>query len=374
MTYKLPGKKRKMTKFRIDEIAAVDRPAQEGARATLMKRRDPKLEKAYRVTLMTSETEGHAHGVPMYDGELGGETGWNTSEGAEQGHSHPWVVEPGTGRLIIGASEGHTHEVDQAQVVAALMILGKAKSQGGLGVPAPKVDDQPVIKENTAMDEKQLQELQARLARAEAFGELNDAEKAHFKALSPKDQESFLKMSATDRTGELAKADAANPVVYTATDGSVFRKNDDPRTVAAVKRADELEKSLKAEREANESASFAKRAETELKHFAGDVPARAALLKSVASITDEGQRKQVLEALTAANTALGKSFVPGGHQDGTQGGPADATTAEAKLDTLAKKYAADNKVPFEKAYAAVCETDEGRALYSEYVTGRPATN
>ena len=37
----LPMKRRIMRKFRIDEISSVDRPAQQGARAVIMKRFDP---------------------------------------------------------------------------------------------------------------------------------------------------------------------------------------------------------------------------------------------------------------------------------------------------------------------------------------------
>jgi hypothetical protein len=42
------------------------------------------------------------------------------------------------------------------------------------------------------------------------------------------------------------------------------------------------------------------------------------------------------------------------------------TSAEGELETLAKKYAEDNCVPFVKAYNAVLDTAEGRALYKQH--------
>ena len=72
------GKKRVMKEFKITEISAVDSPAQEGARALIMKRmdgddkgkqkKDEKLKKAWDnlFDVLTSEVSGHQHGVKVW--------------------------------------------------------------------------------------------------------------------------------------------------------------------------------------------------------------------------------------------------------------------------------------------------------------------
>jgi hypothetical protein len=107
-------KKTIMESFRIDEISGVDRPAQEGAKALLIKRAKPEdLEKGwgYSNPFLLSEVDGHTH-ILDDDGSKGGETSWSKSEGEEGGHTHPWVRDL-EGRLVIGMSEGHTHNMTE---------------------------------------------------------------------------------------------------------------------------------------------------------------------------------------------------------------------------------------------------------------------
>lgn len=125
------GKKRRMVKFRIDEISAVDRPAQEGAVAVLMKRAD--LEKCGEehqspYVLLTSAVDGHQHAVWIRPGERGGETSYSRGPDEEQGHSHPWTVDA-AGTLTVGETDGHTHTVDAAQLVEAIMAAALGKRQ-----------------------------------------------------------------------------------------------------------------------------------------------------------------------------------------------------------------------------------------------------
>lgn len=59
--------------------------------------------------LLTS-VDGHSHLIDLADGR-GGETTWQKADGAEGGHSHPWVKDL-EGNVKIGAADGHTHEVE----------------------------------------------------------------------------------------------------------------------------------------------------------------------------------------------------------------------------------------------------------------------
>jgi len=101
-----------MESFHIDEISGVDRPAQEGARALLIKRDEPEedaFEKMLKSAglILTSDEKGHSHLVDST--EEGGTTTHNKANGAEFGHSHPWVKKS-DGSIQIGMAEGHGHD------------------------------------------------------------------------------------------------------------------------------------------------------------------------------------------------------------------------------------------------------------------------
>lgn len=102
-----------MESFHIDEISGVDRPAQEGARALLIKRADDEedaFEKMLKSAglMLTSDEKGHSHLVDSM--EDGGTTSHNKASGAEFGHSHPWVKKT-DGSIQIGMADGHGHDV-----------------------------------------------------------------------------------------------------------------------------------------------------------------------------------------------------------------------------------------------------------------------
>jgi hypothetical protein len=102
-----------MESLRIDEISGVDRPAQEGARALLIKRAESE-EDAFEKMLksaglyLTSDEKGHSHLVDITD--EGGTTSHNKASGAEFGHSHPWVKK-NDGSIQIGMADGHGHDL-----------------------------------------------------------------------------------------------------------------------------------------------------------------------------------------------------------------------------------------------------------------------
>lgn len=113
MTEETKKQKTIMESFRIDEISGVDRPAQEGARALLIKRaelEEDAFEKMLKSAglMLTSDEKGHSHLVDST--EDGGSTSRNRANGAEMGHSHPWVKKS-DGTIQIGMADGHGHSV-----------------------------------------------------------------------------------------------------------------------------------------------------------------------------------------------------------------------------------------------------------------------
>ena len=89
-----------MRSFSMQEISAVDRPAQQGARATIMKR-DNTVEKAYAMAI-TTMTGGHSHLVSMGGGDINRRAG-DTS--FVDGHCHPFLVTE-AGDIVIGHAMG----------------------------------------------------------------------------------------------------------------------------------------------------------------------------------------------------------------------------------------------------------------------------
>lgn len=361
--------RRIMRRFSINEISAVDRPAQVGAKALLMKRdgeTDGDFEKRMR---LTTAVNGHQHMVQDCEDVQSGNTSYERVPGLPnswEGHSHPWVRDE-DGNIQIGEAMGHVHEV-----IYSASTVKKSDDKVDKAASAAK-------EESTEMDEKQIAELKASLAKALAMAAMNDAEKAYHATLDTAAQDAFLAKSADDRRAVVAdiakRSTEANPVVYTATDGSEFRKNDDPRLVKMAKQSDDDRLLLAKSREQLNDASYTKRATEELAHCPGTVPVRAALLKALDTIVDADVRAAALEVLKAKDAGLKKAFQVVGttavKKDGSEA--ADEASPEDKIDVLAKAYATAKGVSFAKAYAAVIETEEGRELYSASVAAAVGT-
>jgi CHAT domain-containing protein len=227
------------------------------------------------------------------------------------------------------------------------------------------------------MDEKEVQDLidaalakskeasDAELTKAQKFGELTDVQKAHYGELDDAGQTAFLEMTSEQRQAAvdsaIAKRDAADPVVYTADDGTEYRKSDDTRMVKMAQERDEDRRELTKMRTENEENSLRKRAE-ELEHLPGTVDTKIQMLKSIDAISDEKARDEALSALKAQNSDMAKAFDTHGVRPGNG---AITSSAEQELDNLAKAYASDHKVDEAIAYGKVLETPQGAKLYEQ---------
>ena len=125
-----------LRKLRIDEISAVDRPAQAPARAAIMKREDTDV--AFDVekrAVMTSEANGHAHTLQLDYGngeQLSGTTSYASAPG-EQSHSHPWIMNQGD--VVIGMANGHNHEPEVISKAAFSSKERAALASSGAAMP-----------------------------------------------------------------------------------------------------------------------------------------------------------------------------------------------------------------------------------------------
>ncbi len=366
----MPKRRRVMRHFKIDEISAVDRPAQEGARAVIMKR-DDAGDGLAKGTALTTEINGHAHLVTLVTFESEQRNSGQTSYDDE--HSHPWI-RTADGEIVIGASDGHSHDVGQ---------MSKSKASDGAGTKEeddtmPKTTEEQEGVEALKAATDRNAELETELAEANARAEMTDVEKAHLDGLDPQldddARKAFFAAKPGERVSIVAKAvkaeEDARGVAYKADDGTEYTKADDPRLVGQARRSDELARRLEKTTKRADEQDLRKRAEEDLKHLPGTVETRMALLKAAESIEDGDERKAALEALKAQNEQLGKAFKTLGSKraDGEVPAGGDEGNPQGQLDELAKRYAKDKDVTEAEGYDAVLQTEEGSALYSQ-VTG-----
>jgi hypothetical protein len=374
--------KRIMRAFKLDEISAVTTPAQGAATMAIMKRKDEghNGEPVTKVGMLLTDVDGHSHLIYNIE-EMSGTTSWSIDLNGND-HNHPWMKDM-EGNIVVGAAAGHTHKIVK-KVLAAVSVNEYGKQDITIidaEVAAP--DTTQETEKMTKTVEAQLEEAQAelakaaedkaameaRIAKAEAVAALTDVEKAHFDALEGEAKDAFLAKSGEDRKADIAKAADADAVIYTARDGSEFRKSDDPRLIAMAKKMDaDAEALAKAKAEAEE-ATFTKAAESEYAGLPGEVAHRVALLKAVDGIEDADTKAAVQTMLKAQASALAKSEVTIGTsatKPTAEGGPGEAVSkadANAKLEKLAIDYAKEHDITKEKAMVKVLETEEGAQLY-----------
>jgi len=357
-----------MRALKIAEISGVDVPAQEGAKALLMKRHTPaepitkgsaadvhdERSKVAKSAALTDVVDGHTHLLYTSgtDGDWdAGTTSWHNE------HSHPWVRTP-DGSIVLGEVDGHTHQI--VAMTKAVETETETTGEAGSQVGKKEADAMPNDPKTPNVED-----LQKQLARATAVSTLNDAQKAHFAGLDDKAQDAFLAKSADDRDAEIAavaKAKTeADHVVYKTADGIEIRKSAGDAVIAMAKSMDATNKENAELRKANADAALRKSAETEFANLPGDVETRMALIKSVNSIEDETQRELAKSALKAQNAAMAGAFVTKGH-----GGAPVAGSSEDELEKLAKAHAEANPGMSEaQAYDAVLKTAKGQELYNK---------
>ena len=364
-------KKRVLHKLKLDEISGVDSMAQAGAKMVLMKRDDSIAKGAFKDALFVMETKQSLN-----------EAYWALWDSDETLRIAIYNIMDNPSRYpdsqvaIIEAVKEYSDKAQEQVAEAAAAVSNKGDDNSSPDDPTEKSDHSIGNKEPENRKDKTVKNepkneptvetitaekvaVEAKLAKAEAFGKLNDAEKTHLSSLDEAGQEEFMKMDDNSRASILEKAVEDNPVIYTANDGSEFRKSDDPRMVKMAKDHDSDRKLLKKEREEREVIELTKRSEDELNNLPGDTEVKVALLKAIGSVTDEGTRDKINEMLKAGNDAQSAAFNPQGTSTPASG------DANDKLNVLAKAYGEKHEVSFHKAYVAVLETDEGQELYSQ---------
>jgi hypothetical protein len=312
----LPKQKKILNRIRIDEISAVDRPAQEDATMTIMKRAD---ETPNPTETMTDEVQKN---------------------------------EEVTEEVVTEVVE--TEEVEKAEEVTE--EAPEADAEVEKAEEAEETEEEKSLADLTA----ELEVLQSELALAKSVAELSDAEKEVFASIEGEEARTeFLGKSADERAELIAKAADENAVIYKSLDGVEFTAQDDERLVSLAKQADEYKAQLVAAEEASIEKSYNERAETQLAHLPGELVTKNAVLRAIDGIEDEAVREQALSMLKAQSVAIEEQFVT----KGVEGEEAEGDLGG--LEKMAAVYAEEHDITLSKAYSEVLRTPEGRNLYNQ---------
>lgn len=381
-------KRRRVKKFRLDEISLVDRPAHSPARIAIMKREadTPIVEPIQKKLAMTSLTAGHAHTVVMVQGSNEGLAELRAGQTSfVEGHSHDWIMDD-AGNIIFADAEGHSHglsilitkaddeindDILAESLLASLAPASEQASTPTAGDSGDSTGDDNMSKQETKTDgdpvavtQEQLDELTKRNERLEQIMKLSPEQRAHFEKLEGDEQDNFL--ANEDKDAVLKNLADEDPIVYTAADGTKIRKSAGEHVLRLTKDNDELRKTNAKNDELTKRAGFEKRAAEELGHLTGDDSAKSDLLEAVETIPVE-KREAVLAILKSKDAGMATAMSTLGTSDNGNGEGADA---ETKLTALAKAHGEKHpELSPEQAYVAVLETPEGQELHAQQLNG-----
>lgn len=380
-------RRRRMKKFRLNEISLVDQPAHTPARVAIMKRKgdagEDVIQKQIKMAV-TSMGDGHAHTLVLVEANSEGMSEKRAGQTSfADGHVHDWIMDD-AGNIIIAENMGHSHaivvqvtknadsedEIDPAAVLAAAGVDQQASEETtaedgdhqDTGDTMSDQNDRTADDNAKAVTQEQHDEVLAKANRLEAIVKLSPEQRAHFDALPTSEQDDFL--NAEDRDAIVKNAKDADPIVFEDPDaGIVLRKSADPTTLALAKSAKESRDELAKERALRKRDELRKRAGDLLKNCKGDDDVKAAVLGAVEGITDETLRKGALELLKAKDAGLGAAFEEFGTTDDNEGAGSEP---EQRLEKIAKGLRdANPNLSQEQAYSQALDTPEGRALHAQ---------
>jgi hypothetical protein len=409
-----------MTRFRIDELSGVDRPAQEGAIAAIMKaaggqgdvsveallkafpgiadailEADPTYDPvAKRKFTDTKRQQLADEGKALPDGSFPIENeedlhnavtslGRAKNEGKAKAHITARAKAMGmTGALpdewgkaakSAGAAQGGDpmdpkelrKALGLAETASDADVLAAITKNAGGGADAAKLAKRASVLEVIA----KARPVDLEFAKAKKPNPADDMEPDADDAESTKTKKFVEFMSKSEATRDQIIADYAKGDETLTANGVTISKRQVGEAMftfakAQAAAAETNAAALKKAQEDAADAGFEKRASTEFAHVAGTLPERVAMLKGIAALP-ENLRKGAEAALVAAEalaksgfSRIGKGTPPGGGEGGN-GSADDELTQKAKEI----QKAAGKGMTFEKAYTQACE--ENPALYEK---------
>jgi hypothetical protein len=356
--------KRIMRAFKIDEISGVDRPAQEHAKVTIMKRNGAPMidaEKIAKDLYGVMSSSGNPPG-PRSFADLFAATEECRRQSEVSQELWPYfdaltdslrsivadatMDEPGKINAMRQSIDQFTAAVVSAVPDAEAEIEKLFTNPAASGVFSAGPSGSTVNKGDPDMTdlEKKVGDLTSQVADLTKRAEKAEADLATEKA----------KVADLAKAADIAKNDEVLKVGETE-----VRKSAVGEASFAFMKAQQAE--IQKARDEADMERLQKRAETEIGHLPGEAIAKAKVLKAINGMGEE-DRKVLDTMLKAGEAAITKGFEKFGVSPRTSVGSDDPT---AKLDGLAKARATKDGTSFAKAYDEVLKTDEGRALYAE---------
>jgi hypothetical protein len=378
--------KRRLTRIRLDKIAAVDLPCQEHATVAILKRAPTPLSIAkatFAEALQAAKTESAVESAmyQAFDGLWERNNAFRTAltdELADGGDgstaSEDYVasvkalVDAAVGEARqAGASAADTSGINKALSTAVdgwleskedkvMKITNRAELQAavsGFAIAKSTVADalaiQAAAKALNAEDElpadgplalAKADPAVAQLQRELAILKLSPEAKTHFDGLGESEQTAFLAKSADQQAADIAKRQGDDPVVYTTAGGVEIRKSAGAAMIAMAKSHDELAKRLGVAEGNLSGSTIEKRAAEEFPNVAkGTAVAMLKSAKALGEDTDEG--KDVLKSLNTMQTAGARLSKRIGTDEGGETDNTDIAKGrqdfDAKVTEIAKR-------------------------------------
>jgi len=342
--------RRIMRSFKMDEISAVTKPAQEPALATIMKRHDPAADLA---AILKAIGPDEADGAQSFSDLLA------ESEERQRQYEASEELWP-----LFCALQ------DSIRSIAADASLS---TDGKLAAIQTSIDEfAATVRERFPDMEGEIEKMFHR-----------DPLKGLAKAvrIPGGDHVGTKEKPMTDITKKVADLESQNADLQKKLDTALaaiekakqdeITKNDETievggKTLRKSVLGDEAFAALKTQqgevakaRDEAELAAFTKTAETEFGNLPGEAVAKAKVLRAVSKM-DAESKAELEKMLKAGNAALKAGFVPLG-----QDGGGDFAKAEDELEAMAKVHAETHKVSIIKARVDVLDTPRGRQLYAQ---------
>jgi hypothetical protein len=323
-----------MREFRLDEISAVDRPAQAHAKFAIAKRHAPQTQDPVIAATLVRDwlAKVDEPGAKTFDEVLAErEAQRQAAEVTDAMWPLYWALQDSVTSIIADASldAGAKKAQVQATVDSFMTALRGALPdvEAELAKLLKKQDEDPTMPKTDAEKladlEKQHAETEKQLQRATALATLTDAQKAHLAAL-PDDaaRDAFITLPVEKRDEAVRKA-AESDEVLTTVDGQTLRKSVVGEAMFSIVKSQDARlrdqaTALKAETEKRVDAELRKRVSDEFAHLPGTEDERFELLKAAQALP-EAARKTLEEGLKKAETVAAGAFSTLGHGNGQRG-------------------------------------------------------
>ncbi len=402
-------KRNRITKLTLEEVSAVDKPAQVGARAVLIKRAglppdDWKVIKGMFVdALADEESRNMSNGYQSPIGKILeplADTNIALREALEATFKYDVIANKKVAIATIaaeyftkvhamlgeiadlatnfqkGVNTMNVNEIKEQVAVAVKKALGDEASEGN----QTDVSDAVLKAIEPAIEANREASVVAALP-ADHREYLDDIAKSasHSEAERAELRKQFLSTDATDESrAAVVKAWGDSGETFKAADGRIYKRSELGSAfdlfVEQVRKQEATDKELADLRKRKEEEDLIAKSKEAFPNLPGDNAARVALEKSLGEMPEEAA-KSVRAMLKSGSEASGQFFKSVGQEGGSD---PDSWDAETKLNKMAHELVqkSDSGMTFSEAYTKVMETPEGTKLYNQHVqesSGRPVS-